>query len=76
VSLPQSNWAQWLPAKLTRDWKLNELKAGGELWLTWASGTVQSAAARLNAPQVKVRLCPAQTREHPQPGPDGLPATQ
>ncbi len=55
LSLPQSNWAQWIPAKLTRDWKLNELKAGGELWLTWAGGTLQSAAARLNAPQVKVR---------------------
>ncbi|MBH3422587.1 YhdP family protein [Pseudomonas gessardii] len=55
LSLPQSNWAQWIPAKLTQGWKLSELKAGGELWLTWANGTLQSAAARLNAPQAKVR---------------------
>jgi len=55
LSLPQSNWAQWIPAKLTQGWKLSELKAGGEFWLTWANGTLQSAAARLNAPQAKVR---------------------
>ncbi|MFO2464993.1 YhdP family protein [Pseudomonas sp. 15FMM2] len=53
LSLPQSNWAQWIPAKLTRQWKLTELKAGGEVWLTWNKGTVQSAAVRLNAAQLK-----------------------
>ncbi|WP_339528925.1 YhdP family protein [Pseudomonas mucidolens] len=55
LSMPQSNWAQWIPAKLTRQWKLTELKAGGEFWLTWGQGTVQSAAVRLNAAQLKGR---------------------
>jgi len=53
LSLPQSDWARWIPAKLTQQWKISELKAGGEFWMTWAKGTVQSAAVRLNAPQLK-----------------------
>lgn len=53
LSLPQSDWAKWIPAKLTQQWKLSQFKAGGELWLTWAKGTVQSAVVRLNSPQVK-----------------------
>ncbi|MGY2290487.1 YhdP family protein [Pseudomonas sp. SDO528_S397] len=54
LSLPQSDWARWVPATLLQQWKLGELKAGGEFWLTWAKGTVQSAAVRLNAPQLSV----------------------
>ena len=53
LSLPQSDWAKWIPAKLTRQWKLTQFRAGGEFWLSWAKGTVQSAAVRLNSPQVK-----------------------
>ncbi|WP_426113652.1 YhdP family protein [Pseudomonas sp. DSP3-2-2] len=53
LSLPQSEWAQWLPKTLTREWKVSTLKAGGEFWLSWGKGTIQSAVARLNAPQVK-----------------------
>ncbi|ULT69902.1 YhdP family protein [Pseudomonas sp. BC42] len=52
LSLPQSDWSRWLPARVTQQWKLSELKAGGELWLNWAKGSVQSAALRLNAPQL------------------------
>jgi len=52
LSLPQSDWARWLPARLTQQWKLSELKAGGEFWLGWGEGAVQSAVVRLNAPQV------------------------
>ncbi|PYY90554.1 TIGR02099 family protein [Pseudomonas sp. TKO26] len=52
LSLPQSDWSRWLPARVTQQWKLSELKAGGELWLNWAKGGVQSAALRLNAPQL------------------------
>ncbi len=52
LSLPQSDWSRWLPARLTQQWKLAELKAGGELWLNWGQRTVQSAALRLNAPQL------------------------
>lgn len=51
LSLPQSDWAKWLPPSLTQNWKLSTLKAGGELWLTWGKGTLQSAVARVNAPQ-------------------------
>ena len=53
LSLPQSDWAKWVPAKLTQQWKLTQFKAGGEFWLTWAKGAVQSAVVRLNSPQVK-----------------------
>ncbi|SFO85754.1 YhdP family protein [Pseudomonas sp. NFPP28] len=53
LSLPQSDWARWIPAKLTQQWKLTQFKAGGEFWLTWANGAVQSAVVRLNSPQVK-----------------------
>jgi uncharacterized protein (TIGR02099 family) len=44
LSLPQSDWAKW---------KLTQFKAGGEFWLNWGKGTVQSAVVRLNSPQVK-----------------------
>ena len=53
LSLPQSDWARWVPARVTQQWKLSELKAGGEFWVSWAKGTLQSAAIRLNAPQFK-----------------------
>jgi len=53
LSLPQSDWAKWIPAKLTQQWKLTQFKAGGEFWLNWAKGDVQSAVVRLNSPQVK-----------------------
>lgn len=53
LSLPQSDWAKWLPKSLTRQWKVATLKAGGEFWLSWGKGTVQSAVARLNAPTLK-----------------------
>lgn len=53
ASLPQSDWAKWLPKSLTREWTLSKLQAGGEVWLSWGKGTVQSATTRLNAPQVK-----------------------
>ncbi len=55
LSLPQSDWAKWIPAKLTQQWTLSQFKAGGEFWLNWSKGTVQSAVVRLNSPQVKGR---------------------
>ncbi|MCF4994154.1 TIGR02099 family protein [Pseudomonas syringae] len=51
ASLPQSDWAKWLPERLTRQWNFSEIKAGGELWVDWRDGALQSAAVRLNAPQ-------------------------
>ncbi|MEJ5061491.1 MULTISPECIES: YhdP family protein [unclassified Pseudomonas] len=53
VSLPQSDWSKWLPETLTQQWNFSEIKAGGELWATWGKGALQSAAVRLNAPQLK-----------------------
>jgi uncharacterized protein (TIGR02099 family) len=53
LSLPQSDWSKWLPGRVTRQWNFSEIKAGGELWLNWGEGAVQSAAIRLNAPQLK-----------------------
>ncbi|VXC53443.1 conserved hypothetical protein [Pseudomonas sp. 8AS] len=52
LSLPQSDWARWLPAGLTRAWRLEKLKAGGEFWLAWRDGQVQRAVARLHAPEL------------------------
>ncbi len=53
LSLPQSDWSKWLPERLTQQWNFSEIKAGGELWVNWGQGTLQSAAIRLNAPQLK-----------------------
>lgn len=53
VSLPQSDWSKWLPETLTQQWNFSEIKAGGELWAIWGKGALQSAAIRLNAPQLK-----------------------
>ncbi|MBK5352549.1 TIGR02099 family protein [Pseudomonas sp. TH41] len=53
LSLPQSDWSKWLPERLTQQWRFSEIKAGGELWVNWSKGAVQSAAIRLNAPQLK-----------------------
>ncbi|KQB53063.1 hypothetical protein AQS70_02465 [Pseudomonas endophytica] len=52
LSVPQSDWAKWLPVSLIQPWKVSELKAGGEFWFNWGNGTVQSAVARLNAPKL------------------------
>ncbi|HBX54273.1 YhdP family protein [Pseudomonas sp. UBA2684] len=52
LSVPQSDWARWLPPSLTREWRLEQLQAGGEIWLTWARGAVQRAVSRLHAPQL------------------------
>ncbi|KJZ41146.1 MULTISPECIES: YhdP family protein [Pseudomonas] len=53
LSLPQSDWSKWLPERLTQQWNFSEIKAGGELWINWGQRTLQSAAIRLNAPQLK-----------------------
>ncbi|MBV7497058.1 TIGR02099 family protein [Pseudomonas sp. PDM24] len=53
LSLPQSDWSKWLPERLTQQWNFSEIKAGGEFWMNWSKGTVQRAAIRLNAPQLK-----------------------
>ena len=53
LSLPQSDWSKWLPESVSQQWNFSAIKAGGELWATWGQGALQSAAIRLNAPQIK-----------------------
>ncbi len=53
LSLPQSDWAKWLPPSVLQQVKLGMLKAGGEFWLDWRDGALQSAAVRLNAPRIQ-----------------------
>ena len=53
LSLPQSDWSKWLPESVSQQWNFSQIKAGGELWATWGQGALQSAAIRLNAPQIK-----------------------
>ncbi len=52
LSLPQSDWAAWLPRRLTADWHLQTLKMGGELWATWREKALERAVLRINAPQL------------------------
>jgi uncharacterized protein (TIGR02099 family) len=54
LSLPQSDWAAWVPASLTAGWNLEQLQAGGEVWLDWRERRLSRAVARLNAPTVQL----------------------
>lgn len=54
LSLPQSDWAAWLPTVFTNDWRIEQLRAGGELWFDWHGGGLARAVARLNAPALRV----------------------
>ncbi|MFZ5957600.1 YhdP family protein [Pseudomonas knackmussii] len=53
LSLPQSDWAKWLPPSLNRQWRIHQLKAGGEFWAHVEKGEASAAVARLNAPQIQ-----------------------
>lgn len=53
LSLPQSDWARWLPKRLTGDWQVHKAQAGGELWLDWDAGALQRGAIRLHAPELQ-----------------------
>ncbi|MCE1116149.1 MULTISPECIES: YhdP family protein [Pseudomonas] len=53
LSLPQSDWARWLPPQLLGQWQADTLRAGGEFWVDWSKGQLQHAVVRLNAPQLK-----------------------
>ncbi|WP_053152252.1 YhdP family protein [Pseudomonas sp. Pf153] len=83
LSLPQSDWSKWLPNGLTRQWNFSRIKAGGEIWLSWGDGTLQSAAVRLNAPELTgayAERTPVQIRNlaldgYFQRGADGFTAT-
>jgi len=53
LSLPQSDWANWLPPRLMGQWHAEALRAGGEFWVDWSKGQLQQAVVRLNAPQLR-----------------------
>lgn len=53
LSLPQSDWAAWLPAGLVPDWSFKTLRAGGEIWFDWSAGSLASATVRLRAPALQ-----------------------
>ncbi|MFJ4347110.1 YhdP family protein [Pseudomonas sp. NPDC089401] len=53
LSLPQSDWARWLPPRLLGQWRAEALRAGGEFWVDWREGQLQQAVARLNAPELR-----------------------
>ncbi|MFT0623844.1 YhdP family protein [Ectopseudomonas guguanensis] len=52
LSLPQSDWAAWLPHALLGDWQLRQLQAGGELWLQGRGLALHKGALRLHAPEL------------------------
>ncbi|WP_445672605.1 YhdP family protein [Pseudomonas inefficax] len=53
LSLPQSDWARWLPPRLLGQWRADALRAGGEFWVDWRKGQLQRAVVRLNAPELQ-----------------------
>ena len=53
LSLPQSDWARWLPPRLLGQWHADALRAGGEFWVDWREGQLQQAVVRLNAPELQ-----------------------
>ena len=53
LSLPQSDWARWLPPRLLGQWQAETLRAGGEFWIDWRNEQLQRAVVRLNAPQLR-----------------------
>lgn len=52
LSLPQSDWATWLPKSLLGDWQVQRLQAGGELWLEGRGLALDKGALRLHAPEL------------------------
>ena len=53
VDFPASDWARWLPAQWTPGWNVEQLKAGGELWVDWREQQLHSATVRLEAPRIE-----------------------
>ena len=52
LSLPQSDWASWLPKSLLGDWQVQHLQAGGEFWLEGRGLALHKGALRLHAPEL------------------------
>ncbi|MBB3104700.1 YhdP family protein [Azomonas macrocytogenes] len=52
--LPQSDWAKWLPKRLSGDWPVERLQGGAELWVDWHRQGVEDAVVRLDIPQLAI----------------------
>ena len=46
LSLPQSDWARWLPPRLLGQWHADALRAGGEFWVDWSKGQLYASMHR------------------------------
>lgn len=53
LNLPQSDWADWLPPGLIPHIQLEQVRAGGEVWLRWREQGLARAVARLQAPRLQ-----------------------
>ncbi|MGA4817106.1 hypothetical protein ACPA9J_29485 [Pseudomonas aeruginosa] len=51
LSLPQSDWAQWLPAGLTQEWTIVRAKAGGDFLVRLARRQGATAGGTALAPR-------------------------
>lgn len=79
LRIPRRDWADWLPARLTRDWRIEQWLAGGELWLDWRRQGLERAVLRLDAPalaaahgqQAAARLTDLAVTAYLQRQPDG-----
>lgn len=55
LSLPQSEWAAWLPKRLLGEWSVEALRGGGELWLDLSDGSLAQVSAKLRLPDVQAQ---------------------
>ena len=53
LNLPQSDWAAWLPRRLTGEWHLQHARAGGEIWASWRDQGLARAVTRIHARSVQ-----------------------
>ncbi|WAF86993.1 TIGR02099 family protein [Metapseudomonas otitidis] len=53
LSLPQTDWARWLPKSIANDWRLSKVLGGGELWAEWSRGELRRAVSRLRVGELK-----------------------
>lgn len=56
MSLPQAEWADYLPASLYTHWHIARLKAGGELWGQVDQGKLSRMVVRIDAPELLVAV--------------------
>lgn len=53
LNLPQSDWAAWLPRRLTGHWQLQSLQMGGEVWAHLKNRQLERAVLRMHAPRLQ-----------------------